>query len=194
MINRTLMWLFVMIGVIVFPTSNALAEIQVEESFKHYQISPRYARDIVFELRRNSPVRRQNQIYHGETEWELRPNFRWKQIGKLCYVEDFVVKVETEYTMPQLSEAANADEAIKAKFDRFYEALLVHEKGHHEFGMKAAREIHHLLEHAEPVRGCKVLRKRLTRDINEIIEAYDKLNQAYDVETGHGRTQGAVIS
>ena len=188
------MLLVVVIGIIVLSTNSASAEIQVEETFKYYQISPQHARDIVFELRKNSPVRRLNQIYHGETEWELRPNFRWKQIGKLCYVEDFVVKVETEYTMPQLSEVANADEAIKAKFDKFYEALLVHEKGHHEFGMKAAREIHHLLEHVEPVRGCKVLRKRLTRDINGIIEAYDKLNQAYDIETGHGRTQGAVIS
>ena len=176
------------------PAKKVMAEIEVEESFKYYDIKPKKAGDIVFELRKHSPVMRGNRVYHGETEWELRPFFHWKQIGKLCYVEDFIVKVKTEYTMPRLAENQSFDEQTKKKFKTFYEALLVHEKGHSEFGIKAANDIHHLLENVKPVQGCEVLKKTLTRDINEIIDAYDKLNKAYDIETGHGRTQGAVIS
>jgi predicted secreted Zn-dependent protease len=174
--------------------SIALADIDIEETFTHYDINPKKASDIVFELRERSPVRKNNRTFHGSAEWELRPLFQWKRIGKLCYVEDFSVKVKTEYTMPQLASGKSFDESVKVKFDKFYDALLVHEKGHSEFGIKAANEIYQLLDNVKPVQGCKVLKKRVTRDINEIIETYDKLNQAYDVETGHGRTQGAVIS
>lgn len=169
------------------------ADIDDEEVFVYYDIAPQKADTIVIELRRHSPIRKNNAVFYGNTEVEFRPHFRWKKIGKLCHVEDFKVVVNTEYTMPRLAENISFDESIKVKFDKFYNALLIHEKGHREIGIRAADDIHQLLKNVKPVEGCKVLEKRLVRDINQIVDGYKMHHKAYDDETNHGGKQGAVI-
>lgn len=170
------------------------AEIDAQETFVYYNIKPGSADTIVIELRRNSTIRKNNAIFYGNTEVEFSPLFRWKKIGKLCHVDDFVVKVNTRYTLPRLVKDYPVDQATKTKFDKFYESLLIHEKGHNKIGAKTADDIHYLLDNAEPVQGCKVLEKRLKRDINNIIDTYKKHHKDYDERTKHGGTQGATIS
>jgi predicted secreted Zn-dependent protease len=177
-----------------FLVTTVRADIEHKETFTYYDIRPQSASAIIFELRKHSPVRKNRLVFYGNTEVEFRPLFRWKKIGKLCYVQDFIVNVNTEYTMPRLSEDQSFDQLTRIKFDKFYDALLIHEKGHGELGIKAANDIHHLLENAKPVQGCKVLEKRLKRDINNVIYSYKKQHKAYDTSTNHGGTQGAIIN
>ena len=173
--------------------SSALAEVLLEERFEHYEIAPSEVDQIKIELRKRSPVSRANQIFHGGTEWTLVPHFRWKKDRYLCRIKDVHVKLNGTYTLPRLYNRVSASESTKVRFAAYYDALMDHEKGHQALWYKAGEEIERTLNNFEPHFSCDELARQAKLRIAEIIKTYQQLNRDYDKQTGHGKTQGAVI-
>lgn len=168
-------------------------EVLLEERYEHYTIDPIEVDQIKFELRKNSPVSRANQIFHGGTEWTLVPHFRWKKERHLCRVKDVMVKLNGTYTLPKLYRTISATTSTKERFNAYYDALLEHEKGHQTLWLKAGEEIERTLNNFEPHFSCDELARQAKLRIAEIIRNYQQQNRDYDKQTGHGRTQGAAI-
>lgn len=168
-------------------------EVLLEERYEHYTIAPIEVDQIKFELRKNSPISRANQIFHGGTEWTLVPHFRWKRERYQCRIKDVMVKLNGTYTLPKLYSTVSATTSTKKRFNAYYEALLGHEKGHQNLWLKAGEEIERTLNNFEPYFSCDELAKQAKIRIAGIIKNYQQLNRDYDKQTGHGRTQGAAI-
>ena len=181
---------FAIVAALTQPTS---AEVLLEERFEHYTIDPTEVDQIKFELRKNSPVSRANQIFHGGTEWTLVPHFRWKKDRYLCRIKDVHVKLNGTYTLPKLYSTISASDSTKERFNAYYQALMEHEKGHQSLWLQAGEEIERTLNHFEPHYSCTELARQAKLRIAEIIKTYQQMNRDYDKQTGHGKTQGAAI-
>jgi predicted secreted Zn-dependent protease len=169
------------------------SDVILREHFEHYIIAPERVEQIKFELRAHSPVSRKNQVFHGGTEWTLVPDFRWKQIGNLCKIQDVRVTLDGIYTLPKLKNDLVVGADIKKRFEQYYEALLEHEKGHQDLWLSAGQEIETLLKNFEPFYSCAELAKQAKIRVGQVIHDYQQHNRNYDKQTGHGKTQGAAI-
>lgn len=169
------------------------AEVLLRERFEHYLIAPEKVDQIKSELRKNSPVSRENQVYHGGTEWTLVPNFRWSKEGYLCHIRDVHIELNGTYTLPKLELDPSTSIETKARFDAYYLALMEHEKGHQDLWLLAGKKIEHTLKNFEPFYDCSQMAGEAKKRISSIIVEYQQKNRDYDSQTGHGRTQGAAI-
>lgn len=176
-----------------FFSVTSFSEVLLEERFEHYYIAPERIEQIKLELRINSPVNQENRVFHGGTEWTLVPDFRWKVIGNLCKIKDVRVRLDGVYTLPKLESELSVSKELKDRFDRYYSALLAHEKGHQDLWLSAGNEIETLLNNFEPFFSCKELAKQAQIRVSKIIQKYQQKNRDYDKSTGHGKTQGAAI-
>lgn len=169
------------------------SEVLLNERFTHYIIAPVEVEQIKTELRNNSPVSRENQVFHGGTEWTLVPHFRWTKERNLCRIRDVQVQLNGTYTLPKLDTEQIVTRETKARFDAYYLALVEHEKGHQDLWIGAGDKIDSILKNFEPFYDCQQMANEAKKRISKVIRDYQKLNQEYDTKTGHGRTQGAAI-
>lgn len=183
---------FLVLGFCMF-SSLSYSDVILREHFEHYIIAPERVEQIKLELRTHSPVSRKNKVFHGGTEWTLVPDFRWKQIGNLCKIQDVRVKLDGIYTLPKLKNDLPVGSEIKKRFEQYYQALLEHEKGHQDLWLSAGQEIETLLTSFEPFYSCQELAKQAKIRVGKVIHTYQQHNRDYDKQTGHGRTQGASI-
>ena len=95
--------------------------------------------------------------------------------------------------MPKLA-ASHKKKDIEKKFNTYYSALLLHEKGHKESGVLAATEIENILLSLPEKSNCDELGAIAKQKAKNIIRKFKKKDIVYDYKTDHGRTQGAEIN
>lgn len=169
------------------------AEVILQEQFIHYGIAPTSISDIKLELRKHSPVSRENQLFHGGTQWKLKPQFGWRMEGNLCKIRQVSVYLQGSYTLPEMKNRDTAGATLIAIFDAYYTSLLHHEKGHQALWIEAGEEIERILNSMPPHYQCAQLKSQAKKRVNAVVEKYQRQNQHYDKETGHGKTQGVYI-
>ena len=131
------------------------------------------------------------QQFFGMTEWEVSAGYRPVEGAAGCAIDDLTVQVEITTHLPQWRRAAAAPQELKGAWDQFLSALDRHEHGHRALAEEAAEAIRHrLLSVSTP--ACDRLDPMAQREMSAVMREYEARNLAYDSETGHGRTQGAV--
>ena len=101
------------------------------------------------------------------------------------------VELETIITLPEWSPPESADPELVAAWDRFLEALTLHEEGHKTNGEEAAREARRELRRVTAP-ACSLIERGVNDRGHEIIDKYQRRNAEYDEETARGMSQGAV--
>ncbi|MDO6712974.1 DUF922 domain-containing protein [Aliiglaciecola sp. 2_MG-2023] len=181
-------------GFLLFTSLNAFSEVVLTEKFEHYSIAPTTRQQIKIELRANSPVVKENQLFHGRTQWQLTPVFGLQTSGNLCRLVGIKVYLEGLYTMPEMSNRKTAAENLKQTFDDYYTALLDHEKGHQAIWIEAGESIERKLKSMPPHFQCSQLKSQASKQVAKLVKFYQLQNKQYDQDTGHGKTQGVFIS
>ncbi len=95
--------------------------------------------------------------------------------------------------MPQLDESFSVDLHTRETFELYYKNLITHEYGHLDFGVLAANDIETLLLDGTVMDSCDELGETSNTRAHGVISQYGLLDDQYDEETNHGRTQGAYI-
>lgn len=106
------------------------------------------------------------ESYWGYTRWYVSWTARCE------------VTVKITYTYPNWTDYEDADEDLQGYWNAFIANLRIHEHGHGDHGLQAGFEIEET--------GC-------VEDPYGIIEKWGSQDTAYDKETKHGETQGAVF-
>ncbi len=169
------------------------ADPKVNEEFSYFLIYPDNPSEIASELSKHSPIKENGKTYKGHTEWNVDWNYWWQTENGECKLNKVKTKVTVIYTMPKLAASHNTNN-IKERFDKYYSALLLHEKGHKESGVLAATEIEKILLNLPSKLDCKQLESTVDIKAKNIIRKYNKRDIVYDYKTNHGRTQGAEIN
>ncbi|HHO59699.1 MAG TPA: DUF922 domain-containing protein [Thiotrichales bacterium] len=159
----------------------------------HYAIAPATPYDILRQLNWRSPIRGNNAIYHGNTDWNIKWRFTTQQQQGVCRIRDIHTTVTVTYTLPVLDKSVTDQNTI-ARFEKFSKALEKHEHNHGRNGLTAAKEIDDALQALKPQASCRQLEQTANRIGRGIVSKYSAIDDDYDRRTQNGRTEGAFIN
>jgi predicted secreted Zn-dependent protease len=104
-------------------------------------------------------------------------------------VETIVVAAAPEITLPAWSKPARVPAAARRAWNRMVAALLEHERQHHRFFVRAAREWKSKLE-----ANGDLTEQAAHREWEGLCRRSKRLQDDYDRRTKHGRTEGVVLA
>jgi predicted secreted Zn-dependent protease len=100
------------------------------------------------------------------------------------------VDLESKIVLPSL---VNATDEQHKRFETYITALRSHELGNVDFGKQAAFAIEKAIINLPELANCKVLDAAANAAANQLLESYKQKEVQYDIDTDHGKTQGAWI-
>ena len=168
------------------------AEVGEVLSFRRYPVAVGPDESLAEALARATPVRpRWWQRFHGLAVWNVRWSYRQEiDAGGRCGAADVAVEVVTEITLPELTQAT---EAQRRTFQTYLDALRTHEQGHHAIAVGAGQQVLAAIRDAGTWPDCTGLDAQVGRLTERIIAEAKASEQRYDADTGYGRTQGAHL-
>lgn len=166
---------------------------QVSVGYNYYSVSGETAQQLRKQMSQFGPQDSQGRRFDGWTKWNIRWTYRWYDSGDRCKITSSQVKVDIRFTMPRWQPAANASLSLVQHWQRYLAALQLHENGHKDNGLKAAQEIDQILAQLPTAASCSALEVKANQSAQQIVKRYNQADIAYDQQTSHGRTQGAVF-
>lgn len=131
--------------------------------------------------------------FSAYTHWLTNWYYYYQQKGDRCYITSATVTTNVEITLPQWKPNDRVQQSVKASWDGFLKALIVHENGHKQHGVSAGQEIARNLANLPPQPTCLALKALADRSSQLIVDKYARMDGEYDRATNHGVTQGAIL-
>jgi predicted secreted Zn-dependent protease len=173
------------------PAAAALPVPEVDETVEivHYDIAGRREGELARQMRLLGPDGFFGRLDHG---LGYRYGYAWD--GGACALSEIEIGLELTFRYPRWTDRDQAPRRVREAWDRFYAALVVHEEGHAEIAREGAEALAEALAGLPPRDDCDRLRSDIAETAREVIGAMHDAQRRYDVETGHGQTQGAVLT
>jgi predicted secreted Zn-dependent protease len=171
--------------------SSSAAEVNATLSYDHYDAPAKPGRSLAEILNDSSPFRPNGKVFHSATSWNVDWKFQsmTKPDGR-CKIVRVDTQLSASIDLPRL---IGADESTEQRFETYLSALRTHELGHYAIGREAAAAIDARLHAMPEMANCEAL-ESAARDLGaRTLGEYEAKGNQYDVETGHGRTQGAWL-
>jgi predicted secreted Zn-dependent protease len=166
---------------------------KVKTTYEYYDIGGKSAPDIRKKLNSSGVRWTDGKVYDAVTRWYVRWNFRYENVNGRCRIASVVTHVDVVIKMPRWTGHNRADERLKDRWTAYIRALHEHELGHRGFGVRAAAEIEEVIARLEPQADCVSLGAAANAAGHRILDKYRREEIAYDRDTRHGITQGAVF-
>jgi len=136
--------------------------------------------------------KRDGRAFGGFTAWALRWTFAARPNGRGFETTRITVAVDAIVTLPRWEMTRSAEGATRTEWNRYVLALADHEAGHVAVATAAADDVAALLHDLQAESPLSLHRKgdRLARERVAIARSEE---DAYDVRTRHGLSQGARL-
>ena len=175
----------------LFTSSPTLAVVQEEFHPKPYAVHARPDELLRQAINAATPITVNGQRFHGYTRWNVRWTFRWwRETSGRCTITDVTTRLRVELQLPDLQRATARQQA---EFDLYLPALKQHEQGHVQFGRDAARLVDEGIAQLPAEAECATLERRANALGQRIVQDHVEREKRYDLDTGHGATQGAKL-
>lgn len=141
------------------------------------------------QLTHRSPYR----PYRGHTQSSFRYRYDYASSSEGCAITRTTVAARIVFTMPRWKPKGKPDPFLVFEWNRFIEALWIHERGHALRALAAKRAVEKILRNLGVFPTCDELRASAETAIGQVLGKLTARNRAYDRKTDHGATQGATI-
>lgn len=172
----------------------AFAEISEDFAIRHYDVDARKGRSLNDAVVASSPINAtgaSGRRFHGYTDWYIKWSWRHRyEADGRCRITSVIVALTGSILLPRLTSGTASQHAT---FDRYLTALREHEEGHRRIAQEAARDIERTLLMLPEYPDCRQLEADAHARARARLDAHVEREKAYDRDTGHGRTQGAVL-
>jgi predicted secreted Zn-dependent protease len=159
----------------------------------YYQIDGANADQLRAQLDKLGPLDESGQHFAAKTDGNLSWTWSYSEGGGQCSLHDISAELEIIFTLPRWTPPAEAPADLVDKWNKFTAALQVHENGHKEINIKAASDFVANAKTLPAYPTCDELKQALNKAGQGVIDRTRQENIAYDNQTQHGRTQGAVF-
>lgn len=129
----------------------------------------------------------------GRTRQEVETRYRLEPLPTGCRLAGLVVRIDLTMDLPAWRPSGVTRRELRARWERMITALTLHEEGHRDNAVRAARELHQRLSRLGGGDSCAALDKQAQREIFRVKLRFQLREQAYDRRTGHGVGQGSVL-
>jgi len=177
------------------PTQAAFPAPVVNVKTNYYTVRGNSPQQLRQQLNQLGPISRTGRRFDGNTKWRIRWNYGYSNRPNQCQLTNAQITVNVTITMPRWQTQANAPIQLKQRWQRYIKALQLHENGHRDHGVAAARELTNSLRQLGQRRfsSCTAMSQQFKQTSDRIISYYSQRDRDYDRVTQHGRTQGAVF-
>lgn len=169
----------------------ASAEVSENLEYIYYTANADSNRSLLGILNKASPIRVDNHIFHGYTDWYVKWNYRWfEQPDGRCKITRVTTKFTSSIKLPELVGARSPQADL---FAEYLSALRVHELGHYNIGKEAANTIDRGIASLPEMSSCKELEATANDFGYRTLDKYREKEKQYDASTAHGKSQGAWL-
>lgn len=165
---------------------SAHAESVIEESTEYFDVDGQFPSEILAAI---SAVRGSNVVALTKTSHEMR--YSVVSRGDRCRVEDTVINTKIVYLVPRWTGYNSARKAMKDAWDKFHEAIMLHEHGHGDLAKAASRDLSRSIGRTKG--HCSAIETLVDGRRNLVVSRYELRNEDYDTRTMHGQKQGIVF-
>jgi predicted secreted Zn-dependent protease len=167
-------------------------DLKVKEKYRYYDVDGTDVIQLRKQMKQNGTKWNDGKVYAAVTSWDIRYSYdvSWEEGN--CSVKSVRTDVEIVYQLPRRI-SLSPDPQLTALWDDYLVRLKEHEFGHKDLAVKTAGEINQILAALEGFSSRKELDREVDRRTEEKFRALKKQQVAYDDETHHGETQGAVL-
>ena len=162
-----------------------------DDSIERYVVTGTTPAAMRMALDKARPATSDGKQHDATTRWFVRWRYSPAAVPAGCGVGRFDVSLETVTTLPDWSDEPAAPQALVRRWGRYFQALLVHEAGHRIIGGAAAAALRDAGSRVPPQSQCDLLATEVKRTAEDVLNYYRRRDRDYDLETEHGRTQGA---
>jgi predicted secreted Zn-dependent protease len=173
--------------------SPAHAEPTVHIRVEYYDVHGHSAHELRQSMNRHGNKWTDGATYDALTTWNVMSHYDLAEENGQCRVVSVKVNAEIVHKLPRWVNRSETAPGLVEKWDRYLQALMVHEEGHRDFGIQAARETEEAISGMTTSRGCEELRSVLKARVDELIDQIKKQELEYDQRTDYGRLQGVVF-
>jgi predicted secreted Zn-dependent protease len=128
--------------------------------------------------------------YIAYATWNVQWRYRFVEKAGRCRVTRVRVAVDVDVVYPRWDPPLTASPILVSRWQYNIAALRLHERGHAQNGLDTAAEVVRALTAIKSKGTCKQLERALDAAGEAIVERGAERDKVYDLETGHGRTQG----
>ncbi|MGZ6143003.1 MAG: DUF922 domain-containing protein [Myxococcales bacterium] len=179
-------------GELARPEPQAIADdAAVTESFevRTYMVRGETLEEVRRAISAARPADSDGKRYDAITRWQVHYRFDAEAGSAGCAASRPRVSLKLRMELPALDAVP---EQTRAEITPYLEALREHEQGHLRIDRGVARAVADAIRSVPPQFTCERLREEVRRAADRAMEEGRKSDRAYDDETRHGRTQGAV--
>lgn len=171
------------------PVVEGVAVTQVVET---YPVTGITSRRLLDELNANARVdEADGSRTYGVADVAVNWSYTYKtRAGAPCAIDTAQVKLDIKIRLPDWQPASAPPVTLGAQWQNFHDSLTRHELKHREFGVEAARQVRETLARLKAP-TCDAVNAEADRRTALIMKRMSEINHAYDLETDHGRTEGA---
>ncbi len=152
-----------------------------------YEVSGTNAATLMSSMKQRRPG-----TYDASTAWRVDGIYESTINSTECVLRSFRTKLYIRYTFPKWVGLDRADKSLQEEWRRYLAATILHERGHADLGLAAAKEMVRAIN-SGTWRGASSneLKAQIDQACQDILKEFKAKEAAYDEETDHGRTQGA---
>ena len=130
--------------------------------------------------------------FHGQAEWKLSYQYEPRRAGRACSVASLTTTLDLVVDLPRWSPPPGAAPRLTSQWMRYVSALRRHKDGHLDIGREMEDAFRRSL--AVTSERCERLESAIKSQYETLLEQHRARDRSYDVETAHGRTQGAEFT
>lgn len=132
--------------------------------------------------------------YYGHTSSDLRWDFRFLESVNECRMTGVNVNLNVVVKVPRWHDYDRADSELKALWDRFYDALLAHEREHSRIAQQVAQSLRRELNALGARPKCSTLEAEANEMTFQATQRLERQQALYDRESKHGKNEGVTLS
>jgi predicted secreted Zn-dependent protease len=183
-------WRVLAVAGLVVGLSAAYAD---DAEIVYYDVVGNSARELRDQMNTKGPLGEGGKRVDGHTDWHVAWSYQYAPAADGCKFTELGITVTATITLPRWAAGDNASNALVKKWQSYIAALRLHEDGHYSHGVRAAEEIKSLGQTLRTSDACSTFAKRFDEQAASILEKYKVADAAYDADTKHGQTQGAIF-
>jgi predicted secreted Zn-dependent protease len=158
--------------------------VTVETASHYYEIAGETAEQLRAAMDRTGPFDDAGTRHDAHTRWYVGWNLR-------CQPTRLVVTLKVTTTLPRWTDQFKAPRALSEQWNRYLDALRVHEAVHQDMARRTADRTSALRKQLAPRPTCDQLVAAMSAMAKGLTDEGQRADVQYDKETDHGRTQGA---
>ena len=176
-----------------FLVNSVYADSPLRKSTNYYFVAGTSALILMQQFSKKGPVGRDGKNYIYRAQWDVQWKIKFLERDHSCRPKEVSVIVGMNATYPKWNNFSNASKKLKMRWEKMFIAIKKHEKFHEEHAVLAAEKIKNTILAFKQEDSCRLVEQKATNVGRKIMSTYQKMSEAYDIETQYGQSIGITL-